>query len=110
MENPIQGPTFTIGKNAEDNTRLVLASEPHDVWFHVQGMTSAHLVYKNPDNLSLDDLRSNGTIYRMAVTLKQRSKYRKIPTLPMDYCYINDVTTTSTPGLVTIVHGKVMNV
>jgi predicted ribosome quality control (RQC) complex YloA/Tae2 family protein len=97
---------YKIGKNASDNTMLVVSSTPYDVWFHIHNETSAHLVYYNPDKLSLETLRSNGTIYRMAIALKKQSKYRKYLNISVLYCYIKDVTTTNTPGLVTTINTK----
>lgn len=91
---------FQIGKNAEDNTRLVLSSGPLDVWFHIADLPSAHLVYRNHNGASLDVLRSNGTIYRMALELKKRSKYRKFQGIKVIYCCVQDVVITSSPGRV----------
>lgn len=98
--NPEPETEFHIGKNAKDNTQLVLSSEPLDVWFHIADFPSAHLVYHNTERAALDTLRSNGTIYRMAVELKKWSKYRKYPNIKVIYCYVQDVTLTSTPGRV----------
>lgn len=91
---------FQIGKSAQDNTQLILSSEPLDVWFHVADAPSAHLVYHNENQVDLDLLRSNGTIYRMALELKKRSKYRKLPNIKVIYCYVKDVVLTDTPGRV----------
>ena len=42
---------YQIGKNAINNTELVLRARPKDVWFHVNGVSSAHLIYYNPNEM-----------------------------------------------------------
>lgn len=91
---------FCIGKNAVENTELVLRSSDMDVWFHINGMPSAHLVYYNPDGHDLEYLRKKGVIYRMAINLKKKTKYRKCNTIEVIYDYIKHITPLTKPGLV----------
>ena len=91
---------YIIGKNAEHNTHLCQTMAPYDVWFHISKLPSAHLIMKNPDKVSLDKLRKDGIIYRMANRLKVSSKYRKTHLLKVDYCYGKNIKTTPVPGRV----------
>ena len=93
---------FRIGRNAVENTELVLQSGDKDVWFHISGSPSAHLVYFNPYMETLDDLRKSGIIYKMALELKKKSKYRKEQGIMIIYDYIKNITVTTKPGLVTV--------
>lgn len=42
--------TYLIGKNAEDNFGIIDASNPEDIWFHISGYSSCHVVLKIPTN------------------------------------------------------------
>jgi predicted ribosome quality control (RQC) complex YloA/Tae2 family protein len=91
---------YKIGRNAVENTELVLRSSDMDVWFHVNGLPSAHLVYYNPDGLDLIYLRKKGVIYRMALNLKKSSKYHKCNSIEVIYDYIKNIIPLTKPGLV----------
>ena len=93
---------YVIGKDAEQNTELILESEPHDVWFHLDGVPSAHLILRNPEEFSLQHLRSSGVIYQMALKLKAKGKYRKACNVTILYAQIKDVHVTDIPGRVTV--------
>lgn len=92
--------TYVIGKDAKDNTFLIDSSFDYDVWFHVKDQPSPHLIYRNPQMHSLDTLRQSGILYQMAIKLKKHSKYSKEINVLFIYCYIKNLKTTDTPGLV----------
>ena len=98
----LEGYEYIIGKHAHDNTHLVILANKNDIWFHINDLPSAHLIMYNPNNESLEKLRRSGIIYKMAVALKKSSKYSKINNISMVYTTIDNVSPTSTPGLVTI--------
>ena len=43
---------FRIGQNKEENHALVLGAQAHDMWFHVEGKSSCHVVACVPEGLS----------------------------------------------------------
>ena len=90
---------FTIGRNALENTKLIQESEPLDVWFHIDGYPSAHLIMKNPEKLTLKQLRKEGIIYKMALHLKKKN-HKKANNINIIYTYIRNVSCTTIPGLV----------
>lgn len=100
---------FVIGKNAKNNTHLVQTASNMDVWFHIDGAPSAHLILRNPDETDLKTLRKQGIIYRMALTLKQRSKYRKSNNIPVIYDYCKNVIPQDKPGRVVVKSPKIIN-
>jgi predicted ribosome quality control (RQC) complex YloA/Tae2 family protein len=101
---------YRIGKSALENTELVLRASDMDVWFHVNGVPSAHLIYYNPDSLDLGVLRKKGVIYKMALALKKSSKYRKINKIEVIYDYIKNINPLTKPGLVECKSPKIMSV
>jgi len=100
------------GKNAENNSKLIRESQPFDIWFHVSGQTSAHLILKNEKQEDIiEKLRKDGTIYRAALELKKSSsKFSKMNNISIDYCYIKYVKLTDVPGKVNISHFKTIKV
>lgn len=42
---------FIIGRNKEDNFRIIDESVETDIWFHVEGKPSCHVILKNTDNI-----------------------------------------------------------
>lgn len=94
---------YTIGKNAEHNTELCDTAAPDDIWFHAGNTSSAHLILRNPEALSLKQLVQAGTIYRMAVALRQHhQKFKGLDPIPITYCQCRYIKTTRIPGAVNV--------
>lgn len=102
--------TFQIGKNAVENTELIHRADDMDVWFHIKGVPSAHLIFSNSDSLDLEYLRKRGIIYRLALELKKGSKYRKSNNIEVIYSYVKDIKPQPKPGLVFCDSPKVIRV
>lgn len=100
---------FIVGKNAEDNTKLVQTANDKDVWFHIDDLPSAHLILKNPEEMDLKGLRKQGVIYQMALFLKQKSKYRKCNNIAIIYDFCKNVTPLDKSGLVSVKSPKTIN-
>lgn len=92
--------SYQIGRNAVENTELVLRASEMDVWFHIHQVPSAHLIYYNPEATDLQTLRKKGIIYKMALELKKSSKYHKCNNIEVIYDYIKNITPLTKPGLV----------
>lgn len=101
---------YVIGKNAADNTNLVRTSYDMDIWFHIKGVSSAHLILRNPDETDLNTLRRQGIIYRMALALKNSSKYRRYNNIAVIYDYCKNIILQDKPGLVSVNHPRTMKV
>jgi hypothetical protein len=79
---------FIIGCNAQENFDLIDASEPHDVWFHVEGLPSEHVVACLPTDIPLDKKQLGKIVKQGAVLCKQFSKYASQKKLPIVYTQI----------------------
>lgn len=44
-----QGFEIWIGENAEDNWNIFRASDPNDIWFHLDGVSSASIILRTGD-------------------------------------------------------------
>ncbi|MEF3254528.1 MAG: NFACT RNA binding domain-containing protein [Deferribacterales bacterium] len=45
-----------IGKNSLGNDEILKIADKDDIWFHVQGVPSSHVILKNRDDISEDDI------------------------------------------------------
>jgi hypothetical protein len=89
---------YTIGKNAVDNHKIILDSQtnnPNDVWFHLDELSSAHLIFHNTRNQSISQLLKRGIIYKFACILKKHcsTKLRKyeMDKINVIYCKVSDI-------------------
>ena len=83
-----------IGENAKENSLLVKESEPEDLWFHLENVSSAHIV-----------LQSGGEVISQRYLNEVASKLFKCkknvpPNTNVIYTEIKNVKLTKTPGLV----------
>ncbi len=60
-----EGLVLLIGKNAQDNLRILRKAKPWYLWFHIKGLPSAHgiLVKPRAKQLSASQLKSVGALY-----------------------------------------------
>ena len=74
-EFTVQGMLFEIGKNAEENDRLVFhRSAPKDLWFHLEHFPSPHGVLHCKDVEVHSD-----AIVQCAELVKLHSKHKQAP-------------------------------
>ena len=74
-----------IGKNAEDNWRLIDAAAETDIWFHIRDTSSCHVVLET--SLSVRSIPRQ-VIKRCAYLCKQVSK---LPTCEVIYTSIKNI-------------------
>jgi hypothetical protein len=81
-ETIINNVTYRIGRNAEDNTKLVSDSDKEWVWFHLSGLTSCHVVACVTET-------DKYIIKQGALLVKQfTNKYKSAKKLPVEYCRV----------------------
>lgn len=44
--------TYIVGQNQHENHAILDAAGPDDIWFHIHGMSSAHVIARVPAGLS----------------------------------------------------------
>jgi predicted ribosome quality control (RQC) complex YloA/Tae2 family protein len=64
---------FRCGKNAQDNWDIVESSKSNDVWFHLEHVSSCHVVLTLPEGIHYSDLAKQ-TLIHCAVECKRRTK------------------------------------
>lgn len=90
---------MNVGKNAEDNWKLLSEAVPQDLWFHVSGGPSAHVFLSN-DHITPQN------IHRAACLTKERSKFKTYSRVKITYCPVANIKRGSKPGEVMIRSNK----
>jgi predicted ribosome quality control (RQC) complex YloA/Tae2 family protein len=92
--------TFSIGKNAKGNDEAISAAEPDDIWFHLEGQSSCHVVASVPEGLSR---KERGYILRKGAELcKQNSREKSGKNVEIVYAKIKNITKTDILGKVIV--------
>lgn len=87
--------SILIGENARDNENIIKISHPEDIWFHVDNMSSAHIILKSEgDKIPKKYLNKISGLFK-EYSKKFTCKYNVI------YTSIKNVKLTKIPGAVT---------
>ena len=90
-----QNYTISIGGNKYENAELITASSSDDVWFHLAGLPSCHVVVKTTGRLPPQ------VIKRCAYLCKINTNSAKsMPKCEVGYTTIANIQTTDIPGAV----------
>uniref|UniRef100_A0A6C0L816 NFACT RNA-binding domain-containing protein n=1 Tax=viral metagenome TaxID=1070528 RepID=A0A6C0L816_9ZZZZ len=100
--------TFTIGGNAQENSDIIDAAGPDDIWFHLDGHPSEHVVASIPDGTSLDKKQILKIATQGALLCKKYSKYASQKNLRIIYTRISDIIKTEKVGCVIALNQKTL--
>ena len=101
---------FLVGQNAQENHDLIDAAEENDLWFHISGHASCHVIGKIPEGLDLDKSDIMKVVKQGAVICKSFSKFKSDKNVKIDYTKIKNVTKLETPGSVSIINSKCITI
>jgi len=101
---------FHVGQNAEDNEQILRDSDPTDFWFHLDSTSSAHVIAKIPETLSLDKKELQKVLKQGAVICKEVSKLKSQKNVKIVFGSVEDVTLTETVGCVEIGKAKYITI
>ena len=99
---------FHIGENAKDNFNVIDGADSSDLWFHIDGHSSCHVI---ADISSIDTINRKNIRYVVtqgAVLCKQHSRYSNQKKVAITYAQVADVEKTTTPGLVVVKNQKII--
>lgn len=91
--------TIIIGKNKEENWKIIDEAEPTDIWFHVENMPSCHVILKTSTHLSSV---TNDVLKHCALLCKMNSKAKTEKKTIIMYSPIKNVKKTKTIGEVIV--------
>ena len=102
---------YKKGRDAQDNFDLIDDSNDNDIWFHIHGDSSAHVVASIDDlNMELNKKQLRDIIKQGAVICKQYSSYKSDKNVPIVYTRIKDVEKSTPVGSVIIRYGKIVKI
>ena len=99
---------FIIGTSASDNFQIIDDADPHDIWFHVDGMPSCHVIARIDESWNRKQLPY--IIKQGAVLCKMYSKYTHSRDLPIIYTAIQNVEKTRVVGSVNVKNEKKIHI
>ena len=95
-----QNISFLIGKNAKGNDEAISDAGPEDIWFHLEGQSSCHVIARVPDELGR---KERGYILRKGAELcKQNSREKSKKNVEIVYAKIKNIVKTEIPGKVIV--------
>jgi predicted ribosome quality control (RQC) complex YloA/Tae2 family protein len=102
MEEDIVGTdniyNILIGRNAQGNWDAISASDQNDIWFHIDGHPSPHIILKT-NGLKLNKIEKN-VIKACALKCKEYSKFANIRKITIIYTEIKNVSKADKIGAV----------
>ena len=93
-----QSYSIFVGGNKHENTKLIEDSSSNDVWFHISGLPSCHVIMRNTGKLG--DIPRQ-VIKRCAYICKTNTNSAKsMPKCEVIYTTVSNIQTTNIPGAV----------
>lgn len=101
---------FHVGKDAEDNFKILNDAMMDDIWFHIHGSSSAHVIAKIPSDLAINKKQMLRVIKQGALICKEVSKYASEKNVKIIYAPVNDVIPTEKAGTVIVSNAKYIEI
>jgi predicted ribosome quality control (RQC) complex YloA/Tae2 family protein len=92
--------TFLVGGCAEENVQLIDLSHPYDLWFHINGRPSCHVVTQLQEEPTWTRKERGYVVRQGALLCKQMSKYKTDKNVPIVFTTIENVEKTDIVGSV----------
>jgi predicted ribosome quality control (RQC) complex YloA/Tae2 family protein len=97
---------YRVGKSAAGNDQLLTLASPDDIWFHVDGSPSGHVIAEYGHLEGLTRKQKHDVVVQGAVLCKRHSKQKSASRVPVLYALVGRVRKTDVLGTV-VVEGKV---
>lgn len=91
---------FKIGQNSQDNFDIIDSSNPNDIWFHLYGESSCHVIASINPEIKLDKKQKRQIITQGALLCKQNSKHKSSKNVNIIYTEIKNIEKTEIVGTV----------
>lgn len=101
---------FLVGQNAQENHDLIDAADQQDLWFHVSGHPSCHVIGKIPEDIELDKSDIMKIVKQGAIICKSFSKFKSDKNVKIDYTLVKNVTKLKIQGSVSITYAKCITI
>ena len=91
---------FKIGQDAQDNFDIIDSSNPNDIWFHLYGESSCHVIASINPEIKLDKKQKRQIITQGALLCKQNSRHKSAKNVNIIYTEIKNIEKTEIVGTV----------
>jgi predicted ribosome quality control (RQC) complex YloA/Tae2 family protein len=91
--------SFSVGKNANNNFDIITNANEDDLWFHVDGEPSSHVIAHIADE-NLNKKQLHKIVMQAAVLCKSKSKAKSSKNVPILYTFIRNLVKTDVIGSV----------
>lgn len=99
---------YKIGKNALENDKIIDEANENDIWFHISGSPSSHVI-ASVSNISLTKRELFTVIKRGGLFCKENTKgFSSEKDVPIVYTKIKYITKTNIIGTVQTINNKVI--
>ena len=99
---------FYIGKSAKGNFEIIDLASPDDMWFHINGDSSAHVIANIPDTVDRKQIKY--IVKLGGVLFKQISRHKSEKKTEIIYTQVKNVQKTDTIGAVHCVNTKIVTI
>lgn len=100
---------YYVGKSANENFEIIDAANENDLWFHIDGEPSGHVIAKIPENSVFTKKQLRQIITQGGLVCKENSKYKSQKNVDIVYTYVKYVDKTNILGKVTITNHKIIS-
>jgi predicted ribosome quality control (RQC) complex YloA/Tae2 family protein len=100
---------YYVGKSASDNFEIIDAANENDIWFHIDGEPSGHVIAKLPENIDFTKKQLRQIITQGGLVCKENSKYKSQKNVDVVYTYVKYVEKTNILGKVSITNHKIIS-
>lgn len=101
---------FRLGQNAQENFDLIDASRPDDIWFHISGQSSGHVIASIPEGSNYDKKTIRRIIIQGGIICKQFSRLKSEKDVNVIYSRVKNLVKTEKVGSVSIEEYKLLTV
>jgi predicted ribosome quality control (RQC) complex YloA/Tae2 family protein len=101
---------YQVGKNAKDNIDILAKSLSDDMWFHIDGEASCHVIAKVHGVEMKNKKQLAHIVKHGAIICKQFSKYKSMKDVSVVYTKVSNVCPTEKMGQVLTSHTKTLTI
>lgn len=101
---------YIVGSDAADNMTILNEAMLTDIWFHIDGHPSAHVIAKIPVENLFDKKQIFRIVKQGAVICKEASKFASQKGVKIIYTKVSDVFPTEKEGTVVVSKAKMIEV
>jgi len=96
IDDNIKDLNVYIGENAQDNWDIITRSKQNDIWFHLDGLSSPHVI------LEVADLKTipKQILIKCCNLCKEYSKYKTLNKINVIYTEVKNISKSGTVGTV----------